>query len=82
MIDNFSKGIQSSLLDAAEIVSEKYESNSEATISSRSSSIKSQLMRKHMEAKAQQTHLTFAEKQPKLQKEKSLLEAKLNFLEQ
>nr|XP_022331795.1 uncharacterized protein LOC111129629 [Crassostrea virginica] len=82
IMDNFNKRIQSSLLDAAEILSEKYETRSEATISSRGSSIKSQLMRKRMEAKAQQIRLTFAEKQSELQKEKALLDAKLNLLEQ
>ena len=82
ILENFNKRIQCSRLDAAEIFSGKYETRSEATISSRGSSITSQLMRKRMETKAQQTRLTIAEKQSELQKEKAFLEANCNLLEQ
>jgi hypothetical protein len=81
-MDSFGKTIKSLLLDAAEILSERYETTSNATISSRNSSVKSELMKKRMQVKAQQTQLAFAEKQSELQKEKALLEAKLNLLEQ
>ena len=43
-MDNLNKRIQSSLLEAAELLSEKYETRSEATILSHGSSIESQLM--------------------------------------
>ncbi|XP_056016958.1 uncharacterized protein LOC130053620 [Ostrea edulis] len=82
VMDNFREKIKNLLLDAAEILSERYETRSEATISSRHSSIKSELRKKRMQAKAQQTRLAFAEKQTELQKEKNLLEAKLDLLEQ
>jgi hypothetical protein len=82
VMDNFGKTIKSLLLDAAEILSERYETRSNVTISSRNSSVKSELMKKRMQVKAQQTQLAFTEKQLELQKEKALLEVQLNLLEQ
>jgi hypothetical protein len=82
VMDNFGKTIKSLLLDAAEILSERYETRSNATISSRNSSVKSELMKKRMQVKAQQTQFAFTEKQSELQKEKALLEAQLILLEQ
>jgi hypothetical protein len=80
-MENFGRNIKILSCDAAELLSERFYTRSEATSSSRGSSARSDLTKKRMQAKAQKTRLMFAEKQIELQKEKkTCLKPNLIFL--
>jgi hypothetical protein len=82
MMENFGRKIKSLLLDAAELLSERFDTTFEATISSRESSARSELTKKTHTSQRSKDPTHVCRKTNRITKEKTLLEAKLNLLEQ
>jgi hypothetical protein len=80
VMENFGRNINSLLLDAAELLSERFDTRSEATVFRQGSSGRSELTTKRMQAKAQKTRLIFAKEQTELQKKKPCLKQNQTFL--
>lgn len=80
IMNNFDRQIQDLLIDAAEILSEKYETRSEASISnSIGKSYRS--LKKLEDPKTEKVKHQYAEKEREIHKQKALLEAKMELLE-
>lgn len=80
IMNNFDRQIQDLLIDAAEILSEKYETRSEASISnSIGKSYRS--LKKVENPKTEKVRHQYVEKEREFHKQKALLEAKMELLE-